>query len=75
MVAFVLGATFLCLFVLWELRAPSPMLEIRFFENPRFSVASAAIALTFLSMYGLVFLLTQYLQGVRATHRSKRVPC
>jgi MFS transporter, DHA2 family, multidrug resistance protein len=64
-VAFGLGALFLALFVLWELRARSPMLEIRFFENPRFSVASAAIALTFLSMYGLVFLLTQYLQGVR----------
>jgi predicted MFS family arabinose efflux permease len=40
------------------------MLDVRFFENPRFSAASGAITLTFLALFGVVFLLTQYLQSV-----------
>ena len=37
---------------------------MRFFENPRFSKASGAIAITFFAMFGTIFLLTQYLQFV-----------
>jgi EmrB/QacA subfamily drug resistance transporter len=55
----VLGA-----FMLWELRYPSPMLDVRFFENPRFSAASAAITIVFIALFGMLFLLTQYLQSV-----------
>jgi hypothetical protein len=40
------------------------MLDINFFRNPRFSAASAAITLTFLSLMGMIFGLTQYLQSV-----------
>jgi hypothetical protein len=40
------------------------MLDVRFFKNPRFSAASSAIALVFFSMFGSLFLLTQYLQFV-----------
>ncbi len=40
------------------------MLDMRFFENPRFSAASGAITLVFLSLFGTLFLLTQYLQSV-----------
>jgi Na+/melibiose symporter-like transporter len=40
------------------------MLDMRFFKNPRFSAASGAIALVFLSLFGTLFLLTQYLQSV-----------
>ena len=40
------------------------MLDIRLFRNPRFSGASAAITLVFFSMFGTIFFLTQYLQGV-----------
>ena len=40
------------------------MLDMHFFENPRFSAASGAITLVFLAMFGSLFLMTQYLQGV-----------
>jgi EmrB/QacA subfamily drug resistance transporter len=51
-------------FFAWELHSKHPMLDLRFFENPRFSSASAAITLVFLSLFGTLFLLTQYLQAV-----------
>ena len=54
----------LALFAWWELRAPSPMLDLRLFRDRRFSAASAAITLTFFAMFGMFFLLTQYLQLV-----------
>ncbi len=61
---FVVGFAILAAFLAWELRSKHPMLDMRFFENPRFSAASGAITLVFLSMFGSLFLMTQYLQGV-----------
>ena len=51
-------------FFMWELKSSSPMLDLHFFQNPRFSAASAAIMLVFLALFGTIFLLTQYLQSV-----------
>ena len=62
---FVIGVVVLGLFVLWEMHYSSPMLDFRFFENPRFTVASMAIMLVFLALFGSLFLLTQYLQSVQ----------
>jgi EmrB/QacA subfamily drug resistance transporter len=64
LVGFGLAAIVLVGFLAWELRSTHPMLEIRFFRNPRFSVASAAIMFTFVVLYGMLFLLTQYYQTV-----------
>lgn len=64
LLAFGLGALFLVTFAVWELRSDHPMLDVGFFKNPRFSAASAAIALVFFGMFGFSFLLTQYLQFV-----------
>ena len=61
---FVIGTVLLVTFLMWELRSSHPMLDMHFFENPRFSAASGAIALVFLSLFGTLFLLTQYLQSV-----------
>ena len=61
---FAIGAVLLAVFFVWELRSRHPMLDMRFFENPRFSAASGAITLVFLSLFGTLFLLTQYLQSV-----------
>lgn len=61
---FLTGAVLLAAFFVWELRSAHPMLDIRFFENPRFSAASGAITLVFLALFGTLFLLTQYLQSV-----------
>ncbi len=41
------------------------MLDIALFRNPRFSASSAAISLAFFALFGMIFLLTQYLQQVR----------
>ncbi|HEV3452786.1 MAG TPA: MFS transporter [Acidimicrobiia bacterium] len=59
------GGVLMTAFFGWERRVDHPMLDVRFWRNPRFSGASAAIAITFFAMFGSIFLLTQYLQFVR----------
>lgn len=61
---FAVGFSILAAFMFWELHSSQPMLDMRFFEDPRFSAASGAITLTFLALFGTLFLLTQYLQTV-----------
>ncbi len=63
---FVIGGAILAAFLAWELHTTHPMLDLHFFENPRFSAASGAITITFFAMFGTLFLLTQYLQLVLA---------
>ena len=58
------GVVVLVVFVMWELRTDHPMLDVRFFQNRRFTAASGAITLTFFAMFGVSFLATQYLQSV-----------
>ena len=62
--AFVVGLSLLGLFLWWERTTPTPMLDLNFFRNRRFSAASAAITLTFMALMGTIFGLTQYLQSV-----------
>ena len=62
--AFVLGVGVLAGFAAWELHTANPMLDMRYFRNPRFSAASGAIAITFFTLFGTLFLMTQYLQSV-----------
>jgi EmrB/QacA subfamily drug resistance transporter len=59
-----LGGIFLTAFVLWERGAPHPMLDLSLFRNPRFSAASLSLALAYSSLFGAMFILTQYLQFV-----------
>jgi EmrB/QacA subfamily drug resistance transporter len=59
-----LGVSFIVLFASWEWRNPAPMLDVRFFNNARFSAASATITLTFFGFYASTFLLTQYFQFI-----------
>ncbi len=61
---FVVGLILLSSFFVWELKSSSPMLDMHFFQNARFSAASGAIMLVFLALFGTIFLLTQYLQSV-----------
>jgi EmrB/QacA subfamily drug resistance transporter len=62
--AFAVAAALLVGFVVWERRSDHPMLDVRFFRNPRFTAASSGITLVFFAMFGSTFLLTQYLQLV-----------
>ncbi|MFL5920193.1 MAG: DHA2 family efflux MFS transporter permease subunit [Gaiellaceae bacterium] len=63
--AFVTGIVVLALFVVWELRAPEPMLPLRFFRNRTFTAANAASFLMFFGMFGSIFLLAQFFQTVQ----------
>ena len=61
---FAAAAVFIGGFVLWELRSRHPMLDLHWFKDPRFSVASFGIMLVFFAMFGMFFLITQYFQLV-----------
>ncbi len=58
------GVAVLCAFAWWELRTEHPMLDLRFFKNPRFSMAAGGVTLIFFTMFGMFFLITQYFQLV-----------
>src|SRR5205085_4520800 len=53
--AFAVAGIVLTLFAAWELHTDEPMLDMRYFRNPRFSVGSGAMLLVFLAMYGVMF--------------------
>jgi EmrB/QacA subfamily drug resistance transporter len=63
--ALIAGAVLTLAFVLWELRAPAPMLPMRFFRSRTFAAANAASLFMFFGMFGSIFLLTQFLQTVQ----------
>ena len=52
-------------FVRWELHTTHPMLNLEFFRNPRFSIASGGISIAFFSLFGSIFALTQFLQDAK----------
>ena len=49
---------------MWQRRAEEPLLDVRLFENPRFTAASSTIMVLFFALFGFLFLSTQYLQFV-----------
>ncbi|MFD5297012.1 MFS transporter [Streptomyces mutabilis] len=58
------GAALLVGFVLYSTRAKNPMLPMRLFRSRAFAGVNAASLLMFLGMFGSIFLLAQYMQGV-----------
>jgi EmrB/QacA subfamily drug resistance transporter len=56
------GALLAIAFVAWELRAPAPMVPMRLFKSGAFSSGIAASLLFYAAMYGVLFLLPQFLQ-------------
>ncbi len=63
-VTFALTTVILGAFAAWEFRAKDPMLDLRFFRNPRFTAGATSITLVFFVMFGTFFIITQYLQLV-----------
>jgi EmrB/QacA subfamily drug resistance transporter len=56
-------ATFLgTAFVAWELRTRDPMLDLSYFRDPRFSVASFGLSMASFALFGGIFATTQFLQ-------------
>ena len=59
------GAVLLVAFVAWELRAPAPMLPMRFFRSRAFAATNGvSLAMTF-GIFGSIFLLAQFFQSVQ----------
>ncbi|MFI1725901.1 MFS transporter [Streptomyces sp. NPDC020489] len=58
------GTALLAGFVIYSTRAKNPMLPMRLFRSRAFSGINAASLLMFLGMFGSIFLLSQYMQGV-----------
>jgi EmrB/QacA subfamily drug resistance transporter len=61
----VAAAVLLAVFLAWEARASEPILPLRLFRNPIFTVASAITMLLGLALFGAVVYLPEYLQVVR----------
>jgi EmrB/QacA subfamily drug resistance transporter len=59
------SAVLLAMFILRERTAEHPMLDVRLFRNMRFSAASGAVTISFFTLFGFIFLITQYFQVVR----------
>jgi EmrB/QacA subfamily drug resistance transporter len=62
---FAVSAALLAAFIAWERRAAHPMLDVALFRNMRFSAASGAVTVSFFTLFGFIFLITQYFQFVR----------
>ncbi|MFE9439098.1 MFS transporter [Streptomyces sp. NPDC006602] len=62
--AAVVAGVALVLFVVWELRHPRPVIDVRRFTERRFAGSNLAVALFFLAVFGAFYYLTQQLQFV-----------
>ena len=56
------GVVLLGLFAGWELRAPAPMLSMRFFRSRVFTAGALASLAMYSALFGALFLITQLLQ-------------
>ena len=62
--SFVVFVGLLSAFIYWELRAPSPMMDVRLFKRKLFSMGVAANYVGFVGMSSVRFLMPFYLQAV-----------
>jgi EmrB/QacA subfamily drug resistance transporter len=59
------GLVLLAVFTVWELRTAQPMIDVRLFERARFGWSTMAATIASFALFGLLFVLPQYLQAVR----------
>jgi EmrB/QacA subfamily drug resistance transporter len=64
-VGFALAAILLAVFALWERRSTHPMLDVSVFFSRRFSGGSLAVTAGFLTLFGFIFVITQYFQFIK----------
>ena len=62
---FATAAVVLVVFAAWERRSTHPMLDITVFFNRRFSGGSLAVTAGFLTLFGFIFVITQYFQFIK----------
>jgi hypothetical protein len=63
---FALGAVLVALFIGCERAVATPMLDVRLFRNMRFTAASGSVTIAFFTLFGFIFLMTQYFQFVQS---------
>ncbi|MGP8204510.1 MAG: MFS transporter [Acidimicrobiales bacterium] len=61
---FVGSVVLLGLFVAQERRTGHPMLDVRLFKDMRFTAASGSVTIAFFTLFGFIFLITQYFQFI-----------
>lgn len=61
---FAIGAVSCVAFVRWELHVPHAILDPRLFLIPRFGLGSLTVTTSFVAVFGMLFLMTIYLQNV-----------
>jgi EmrB/QacA subfamily drug resistance transporter len=59
------AALLLIAFIVAERRTAEPMLDVRLFKDMRFSAASVSVTVAFFTLFGFIFLMTQFFQFVR----------
>ncbi|MDP2014737.1 MAG: MFS transporter, partial [Actinomycetota bacterium] len=59
------GISVLVTFVIVESRTAHPLLDIRLFQNMRFSAAAISIMAAFFALFGFIFLITQFFQLIQ----------
>ncbi len=59
------AAVLLTLFTFVELRTAGPLLDVRVFRIPRFTGGALSISVAFFSLFGFIFLITEYFQFVK----------
>ncbi len=64
-VPLVAGLLLVVAFGLWELRARTPMLPLRFFRSAAFTLGNLSSLFMFFGMFGSIFLLAQFFQTVQ----------
>jgi EmrB/QacA subfamily drug resistance transporter len=64
-ICFAAAALLLTIFTVMELRTEHPLLDVRVFRIPRFTGGAVSISVAFFSLFGFIFLITQYFQFVK----------
>ncbi|OBG95767.1 transporter [Mycobacterium sp. E3251] len=64
-IGFASAAAVLAGFALWERRSDHPMLDVSVFVDRRFSGGSLAVTAGFLTLFGFIFVITQYFQFIK----------
>lgn len=65
LVTLAVGVIALVLFVLWERRAPRPLMPLQLFGNPTFSVSLVLVGMLYFALFGALFFFPQFLQLVK----------
>ena len=59
------GGVLIAAFIVWETRAAAPMLPLRLFRFPSFTIANAVGVIFSFGIFGAIFILIQFLQVVQ----------